>query len=511
MATVALPNNVEAERTVLGSMLMDPDAAAVGIASLSDASFSGAEKRNLIVFQAMEELAKRKQLIDIPGVTNELINLKTIEDAGGSDYLLDLVNSAISPDNIDHYIKIVKDQAVLRDFLLKMNEIQDSYKNGNMADIGEFVASSSQALEDIASKRTVGEFKDSATIAQAVQTQIIQESKRTNRGLTGVDTGFPRLNQYTHGWQKGDLVVIAARPSVGKTAFALNLLVNGSRYRDQPVAFFSCEMGADQIMKRLISSDALVNAEDIQTGNLLEKDLEKIDHSVKRLSNTKIYIDDTANPMLGDLMAKARKLKAAHPDLAMVVIDYLNLITTETHYDSRANEVSQITRSLKELARSLKMPIIALAQLNRDVEQNEGRVPMLSNLKESGSIEQDADMVLLMYRADYYRNLGIADNQGSKGKNFANNSYTQQLEQNVQAQKANAGKDPNSVSVVTFSVAKNRNGRTGAVTLLFEKAHSRFNSPSLEMEKAEAKKNGVSFDDFEEEDATNRTPARDEP
>jgi replicative DNA helicase len=499
MATITLPSNVEAERTVLGSMLMDSDAAAVGIASLTKESFSGVDKRNVLVFSAIEELAKQKQNIDTASVGNQLINLKTIDDAGGSDYLLELVNSAISPDNIDYYIKIVKDQAVLREFLKKMQDIQDAYRNGSAADIGEFLAGSAQSLDEISSKRTVGEFKDSKTVAEAVQMQIIAESKRSNRGLTGIDTGYPRLNQYTHGWQKGDLVVVAARPSVGKTAFALNLVVNAAKYRDQPVAFFSCEMGAEQIMKRLISSDSLVDAENIQTGFLLEKDLEKIDRAVKRLSGTKIYIDDTANPMLGDLLAKARKLKAAHPDLAMICIDYLNLITTENHYDSRANEVSQITRCLKELARSLKIPVIALAQLNRDVEQNEGRVPMLSNLKESGSIEQDADIVLLMYRNDYYKNLGISDN---KPKGFANNNYTQTLEQNVEAQKvAKGGKDPNSVSVVTFSVAKNRNGRTGVITLLFEKAHSRFTAPTLELEKVEAKKNGISLDEFDDTNA----------
>ncbi|MCH3909382.1 MAG: replicative DNA helicase [Bacilli bacterium] len=497
MAKITLPSNVEAERSVLGSMLMDPNAAAVGTVTLTEESFSGVDKRNVLVFKAMKELADHKEIIDSTSVINELTILKTIDDAGGADYIFELVSSTISPDQIDHYIKIVRDQAVLRDFLIELQNIQDSYANGGVSDISEFIASSSQKLEDIASKRQVGEFKDSSEVAKAVQLQIMSESNRGNRGLTGVDTGYPRLNQYTHGWQKGDLVIIAARPSVGKTAFALNLLVNGARYRDKPVAFFSCEMGAEQIMKRLISSDSLVNSESIQTGLLGEKDLEKIDRSVKRLSNTKIYIDDTANPMLGDLIAKARKLKAAHPDLAMIVIDYLNLISTESHFDSRANEVSLITKSLKELARSLLVPVIALTQLNRSVEQNVGRIPMLSNLKESGSIEQDADMVLLMYRKDYYKDIGVAD---EKPQGFAKNGYTQQLEENVEAQRAKVGKDPNSVSVVTFSVAKNRNGRTGSITLLFEKAHSRFTSPSLELEQIEAKKNGVNLEDFDEAD-----------
>lgn len=328
MASITLPSNVEAERSVLGSMLLDPNAAAVGIASLTEESFSGSDKRNILVFHAMSELSQRKEPIEAQGVINELKILKTLDDAGGADYIFELVNSQISPDQIDHYIKIVKDQAVLREFLLKLQDIQNQYASGNVPDIGEFIATGSQQLEEIASKRQVGEFKDSATVAAIVKEQIMSESKRSNRGLTGVDTGYPRLNQYTHGWQKGDLVVIAARPSVGKTAFALNLLVNAARYRDKPVAFFSCEMGADQIMKRMLSSDSLVNSEAIQTGMLQERDLERIDASCKHLANTKIFIDDTANPMLGDLLAKSRKLKAAQPDLALIVIDYLNLIST---------------------------------------------------------------------------------------------------------------------------------------------------------------------------------------
>lgn len=487
---ISLPSNVEAERSVLGAMLLSSDAAAVALSSLTDTSFSGADKRNLLIFKAMEELSSRKEPIDAQTVTNELINLKILDDAGGPEYLLELLNSPINPDNIDHYISIIKDQAVLRDFLLKMHEIEDAYANGNVPDIGDFVAKGSQDLEDIASKRTVGDFKDAAVISETVRRQIENESNRSNRGLTGVDTGYQRLNKFTHGWQKGDFIVIAARPSVGKTAFALNLALNATLYKDKPVAFFSCEMAADQIMKRLISCISLVNSENIQTGDLTQKDFEKISNAIDEIKHTKLYFDDTSNPMLGDLLAKARKLKAAQPDLSLIVIDYLNIITTEAHYDSRAQEVSQITRSLKELARSLKIPVIALAQLNRDVDQNEGHVPMLSNLKESGSIEQDADIVLMMYRQDYYANQGAPV---AKAHGFANNQYSNNLSAQVQSQ-GKPGQDTNGVSVVNIQVAKNRNGRTGVMTLLFSKNYSRFDTPSLDMEQGAAKANGEPFD-----------------
>jgi replicative DNA helicase len=490
--TIVLPSNVEAERSVLGAMLLDPNAAAVALASLSEASFSGVDKRNILVFRAMQELASRKTPIDAETVTNELIIMKTLEDAGGPEYLLELGNSPISPDNIDHYINIVRDQSVLRDFLLKMQEIQDAYAAGDVHDIGEFLAGSNAALDEIASHRTVADFKKADVISEAVRTQIQNISNRANRGLTGVDTGYLRLNKFTHGWQKGDFIAVAARPSVGKTAFALNLALHATNHKDKPVAFFSCEMGADQIMKRLIASVAHVNSENIQTGDLTQKDLEKVSSAIDAIRHTKLYIDDTANPLLGDVIAKTRKLKAAEPDLALVIIDYLNLIVTEQHYESRAQEVGQITRSLKELARNLHIPVIALAQLNRDVDQNEGHVPMLSNLKESGSIEQDADIALLMYRDDYYTSTG----QGQpKLKGFANNDYSKNLASQVQAAQAQGAGKASDISVVTFSLAKNRNGRTGIFSLLFSKSYSLFDNPSEEMEQTQKKLAGLPTDE----------------
>ncbi len=497
MAKIVLPSNVEAERCVLGSILMDPSAASTALSALTEDVFSDVDKRNLLVYKAMEILSSHNASIDVQSVADTLNNLKTYDDAGGSEYLMELIQSTISPDNVDHYVKIIKDQAVLREYLLQIQAIQDSYAKGDVPDIGEFLATATNSLQEIASKRSVGEFKDAKTIATAVEMQIQKEANGDNRGLTGLDTGYKRLNKYTHGWQKSDLIIIAARPSVGKTAFALNLAVNAARYKDKPVAVFSCEMPSDQVMKRLIANFSLVKLEKIQTGPLDEKELGKVSSAVNTLSNTKLYIDDTPNPKLGDLVSKAMKLQdklqSEHSDLAMIVIDYLNLIGTEGNYDSRANEVSVITKTLKQLARQMKIPIIALAQLNRDVEQNDGRIPMLSNLKESGSIEQDADIVLLMYRSDYYKNLGIGDNKGQTGHKFGKDQYTQQLEQQVQQQSQQAGKDTG-ISVVSISVAKNRNGRTGVITLLFDKNLQRFDTPSFSLEQEEAKKNGVVLD-----------------
>jgi replicative DNA helicase len=485
--TISLPNNLEAERSVLGAMLIDEDAASIALASLTEESFSGADMKNKLVFRAMKELGDRKMAIDPQTVNDELINMKLNEDAGCPDYLLDLVNSSINPNNVDHYISIVRDQAVLRDYLLQMETIKKSYAEGEVTDIGDFITSSTQALDNIASKRTVGDFKTSEVIATLVSHQIDQERSRTNKHLTGVDTGYERLNKFTHGWQKGDLIVIGARPGMGKTAFGINLAYNAVIHDKKPVAFFSCEMDASLIMKRLCSAVSLVNSENIQTGELTPNDVLKVNSALGQIGQTPIYFDDSPNPMLGDVLAKSRKLKAAHPDLCLIIIDYLNIIGIEARVDSRAQAIGVITKSLKELARSLHVPVIVLAQLNRNVEDNENCKPMLSNLKESGSIEQDADMILLMYRADYYKGMGKKQGKQPYGKH---NDYTNEMQNQVDAAKA-AGNDNGNVSVTCISLAKNRNGRTGEITLIFSKNYSRFDNPSPELESEQARLNGM--------------------
>lgn len=489
---ISLPSNVEAERSVLGAMLLSPDACSLALASLTEESFSNVDPRNKLVFRAMKELADHNESIDAQTVNNQLTNMKLASDAGSPDYLLDLINSSITPSNVDHYVNIVKDQSVLRDFILGMEEVKDSYAKGEVSDIGDFIASSAQKLDDIASKRSVGGFLDSPTVVTMVSKQIEMEKNRANKRLTGVDTGYITLNKYTHGWQKGSLNIIAARPSVGKTAFAINLAYNAASHEKKTVAFFSCEMPCEQIMKRLCSSVSMVNLENIQTGDLYGNESVKITSALEQIKNTKIYFDDTPNQMLGDIVAKSRKLQAAHPDLCAIFIDYLNLITTGTSasFDSRAQEVSLITRTLKELARSLNLPIIALAQLNRDVDKTDQKIPSLSNLKESGSIEQDADMVLLMYRKDYYTSMGQSVNAKEKGYG-APSEFTKNIQTQVDNAKA-MGKDSGNISTVQILLAKNRNGRTGQITLLFSKNYQRFDNPSPEMEKSEARINGVS-------------------
>lgn len=474
MARITLPSNVEAERSVLGSMLLSESAARIALAGLTVNSFSDVDPRNKIIFDAMVSLKDQQEMIDSQTVMNELFNRNLFDAAGGSSYITDLMNDVINPENVEHYVRIVRDQQVLRDFLIEMQKIQNDYAEGNVSNVGDFLTASQQSLTNIASKRSVGDFRTGHEIAEEVKLIIEAESKRTNKNLTGVDTGFRTLNNYTHGWQPGDLIILAARPSVGKTAFALNLALNAAQYKNEPVAIFSGEMDSSLIMKRMLSC---VGRVPLGTGvTLTERQMGMVAAAVSEIGRMNLYIDDRPNPKLGDIIAKSIKLKSKEPKLCAIFIDYINIIKTEKKFDSRSLEIAEITSSLKELARTLKIPVIALAQINRKADDNESGVPSMSNLKESGSIEQDADIIMLMYRRDYY------DNQGKRAFK-SNNQYEQKAnDQLEEAKKAGQNKDG---SVTNINIAKNRNGSTGKVTLMFSKDIQRFDNLSLESEEEE--------------------------
>ena len=474
---VSLPSNVEAERVVLGSCLIDPNAAELALASLQAKEFSGADERNPLIFEAIVKLYENDMPIDPQTVINMLVNLKYEKASGGNAYIYELINGVINPDNVEFYINMVQEQSLLRELLLKTDEIQKKYAKG-VANIGEFIVHSNDEISQIAQKRNVKHMQTAAEVAKIVD-ENIAKSIENDRGMLGVSTGYRKLDQYTHGWQKGDMIILAARPSVGKTALGMNLAFNAAQRDKVPVAFFSLEMSAPKIMERLIASRCYVSNDKIQTGRLSSQDRVKVAAAIKEISQTKIFFDDTPNSRLGDIVAKAQRLKNSHPDLGLIVIDYLGRIRYFDKADAsaRQQEVSYISGELKTLARTLNVPVLVLCQLNRNAESNDNKVPSLSNLRESGSIEQDADIVMLMYREDYYTALG----QTAKSKSWAKDKGPE----------ANAPKPPLSeaerekngdLSEVKVNVAKNRNGQVGTVPLFFQKAFSRFDDPSPEYE-----------------------------
>lgn len=498
MATVALPCNVEAERSVLGAMLCDSSAAEVGIESLEETDFSEADKRNRYIFRAMKELHQRHSPIDPQMVNGQLVNMHLEDLAGGLPYLSELVDAVINPDNIDLYIEMVHEQSVLRQLLLKTAEIQEEYAKG-VSNVGDFISASNDAITLISQKRSVQGMKKASEVASSVRSEIEKKAEsKDNKGVTGLATGYGVLDEYTHGWQKGDLIILAARPSVGKTAFGLNLAYLAAFHSKVPVGFFSLEMASDRVMERLIASRSCVSNEKIQTGGFLgTKEKAKIDAAIQEISLTDLYFDDTPNCKLGELVSKATKLKKQHPDLGLIVIDYLGRIRYSDKVDmaNHQQEVGYISGALKSLARQLNVPVLCLAQLNRSVENNDDKRPTLANLRDSGSIEQDADICMLMYREDYYTSQGIS----------VKNKYQRRMQgQNPEKPADPApeeGKPKHSdTSKTTIIVAKNRNGKTGSFELVFQRDISRFTEPSNEYQEKQAEmyqSADMGFSDFE--------------
>lgn len=491
MASFLLPSNVEAERTALSCILLSPDAATVALSSLEPSDFSGVDPRNPIIFEAMLALYRAHRPIDVNTLIDELIAQKK-DQAVPTSYLYELINAFVMPENVDYYIEMVHEQAVLRELLLKMKDIQEAYAKG-VPNIGDFILESNDSLTRIAQKRTVQGMRQAGEIATIVSNKLAEKSKTDSRGLIGVPSGYKKLDQMTHGWQKGDLIILAARPSVGKTALGMNFVYNAALYGKVPVAFFSLEMSAEKVMERLIASRSSVRGDDIQTGqHIYGQDIVKINSAVKEISEKEIYIDDTPNSKLGDIVSKSVKLKSQHPDLGLIVIDYLGKIriSDKASLEARQQEVSLVCGELKNLARRLNVPVICLAQLNRDVEKTESKVPTLSHLRESGSIEQDADIVMLLHRPDYYTALGQSASLKKK-----------KVEQSEEEQEEKPKQDKvKEVQEVEVYVAKNRNGSCGKVNLIFELPFSRFNQPSTDYEEKSAKIRSGNFEGFGDDD-----------
>ncbi|MFA5481363.1 MAG: replicative DNA helicase [Bacilli bacterium] len=479
-----LPNNKDAEKAVLGAMLLSPQAVVDSLGSLDESEIYEGNYANLAVFRAMKLLDEKHIPIDVQTITEELINSKELDAIGGTDYLLELSQSAISLSNLEFYIKIIKDQAVLRHLLLAMRGIDADYQNEEIDDINDFVANAELRIKKVTEKRRVSTFIASDELANRVRHSINQQARATNdEGVTGVNTGYTRLNQITHGFQKEQLIIMAARPGVGKTALALNIAFNVSAKSNVPVAIFSLEMSSDSLAKRLVANRACVDLDHITTGYLNKNERLSIEEAINAISKSTIFIDDTPGIKLNDIIAKSRKLKSTQGDLGLIIVDYIGLINSGAKkFESRQQEVSDISRSLKDLSRELQVPVIAVSQLSREVEKRENKRPQLSDLRESGSIEQDADLVILLYRGDYYENL-MGKAATHRPSRFGSEPEQQGKSKEEQRRELDASL-PGDVSTVEAIIAKNRNGKTGKVYLHFFKSYGRFDNPTKEYEEA---------------------------
>lgn len=482
-----LPKNIEAEKATLGAMLTSRSVKDQALAELNLTDFYSEIHQK--IFEAIFNLNDKGVKVDIQTVTQELTNLKALEVVGGVDYLYELTQSFLLPENAGEYIAMIKENANLRDLLVAFNEIENDYLKKDIDSYTSFVGAAQRKIDKIAEKRRISNFKSSRDVVETVEKKILDLSERTGEGdLTGVDTGFKWLNYYTNGLQPENLIIVAGRTGLGKTAFALNLLLNAAK-SGVPVGIFEMEMSSLTLYSRLVANEADVKGRRILNGQIRGREVIKVKEALDRLAALKIYVDESSAVSIYDLVAKARKLKAEEPDLGLLVVDYLGLIASDAkqnkkRFDSRSLEIQEYTRTLHELARELKIPIIVLCQLNRKVEdRGEGGTPKLSDLRESGSIEQDAEIVFLLHSPDYGKNeISEANKKANQPKTTAANMsgesrralMDEAIKRTFKENRGEEGKDED-VTTMNVIIAKNRNGESGkTVKLLFEKEYSRF-------------------------------------
>ena len=392
-----MPKDIEAERALIASMLINRDAFEKASELLVREDFYN--KQNGIVFEAMVELDEQNRELDPVTLQNRLREKGMPPEVLSLDFLRDLSGDAYSTYHYVDYCTIIKEKALLRQ-LIRTNEsiANDCYQSGG--DINGILEDAEKRIFDLVQKRNTGEYVPMRRIVANVMDQIEKASKMDGN-LTGVPSGFLDLDYKTAGFQKSDLILIAARPSMGKTAFVLNVAEYACLKSEVPLAIFSLEMTKEQLVNRLLAMEAKVDAQKMRTGNLTDEDWASLIESGGELGMSKMIIDDTPGITISELRSKCRKYKAEQ-DIGMVIIDYLQLMSGNGRTDSRQQEISEISRSLKSLARELNVPVIALSQLSRAVESRPDKRPMLSDLRESGAIEQDADVVMFIYRDEYY-------------------------------------------------------------------------------------------------------------
>ena len=441
-----LPYNENAEKVVLGAALMSERSAGYVMTSVVEDHFFLA--RHKVIFEAMRHLFDNRKPIDTTTLVDELLNTNKLNEIGGIEYLTILVDELIIEENIEFYINILKDKLLLRKILKTMEDLCQDWNENEVTDVADYLSTVENKITAITKDRRAEGFEKVDSILERVQKISIQDAKSTNE-LKGTPSGFKDLDRMTGGFQKGDLIILSARQSMGKTALALNFAINSiiKRNGKGTVAIFSVEMPKEQLMRRILSSQCQINSADLSRAIADESKADKIQAVFQRLSSYNLFIDDSSTIKLSDIQAKTRNLKKQHEDLQLVVVDYIGLVqANNSKGDNRQQEVAEISRGLKALARELEVPVICLAQLSRLVERRPDKRPMLSDLRESGAIEQDADLVIFIYRDEYY----------------------------AQKKESDSNEETNPVAEVL--IAKHRNGPTGKVNLLFTKEFGTFSN-----------------------------------
>ncbi|MDX1665929.1 MAG: replicative DNA helicase [Saprospiraceae bacterium] len=407
------PQAISLEEAVLGALMLDKDALAVVLDILNEESFYlDAHKQ---IYRAMLHLFERSRPVDLLTVTEELKKNGELEMVGGPHYLVELTNKVASSANIEYHARIISQKHVQRELIrLSTQIIRDAYED--TTDVFDLLDEAEQGLFSISEGNMRGSVQTMGSLASQALKQL-EELKKRDDGLTGIPTGFTPLDRLTSGWQSSDLIIIAARPGMGKTSFVLSLAKNAAMDFDKPVAIFSLEMSSLQLAQRLISMESEITSSKLRNGQLEDYEMQQLNLAIERIGEAPIFIDDTPSINIFELRAKARRMKMQHK-IELVIIDYLQLMSggSDNQRGNREQEISAISRSLKALAKDLEIPVIALSQLSRAVEVRGGtKRPQLSDLRESGAIEQDADIVSFIYRPEYYQIMEDEEGQSLKG------------------------------------------------------------------------------------------------
>ena len=433
-----MPQNLEAEMSVLGVAFINNEDVNKIVEEVTVDMFY--DERNKFIFNAIKSLHESKTPIDITTIKDELDKDKKLNTVG-LDYIADVIDSVVTSANLDFYIKIIKDYAIRRNLIDTATDIiNTTYEDEN---INVLLDRAEKNILNVVRARSVGSFMPIQEVLRNAQAKL-EELAKHKQMITGLETGFPDFDKITTGLHGGEMIILAARPGMGKTALALNMATFAASRTKKAVAIFNFEMSAEMLVNRMISATGQIDSYKLQTGNMLEKDWKRYNEALSQLSETNIYIEDNVSSTVQDIRAKCRRLANSENGLGLVVIDYLQLVNSgNKRVESRQVEVSEISRSIKTMALELDVPVIALAQLSRSAEKRESNQPMLADLRESGSLEQDADMVLFINRKDYYE----------KAKDFNNKIVPAEL-----------------------TIAKHRKGGLGTINLIFELNMSCFKS-----------------------------------
>ncbi len=434
------PQAIDVERYILGALLLDKEAVAVALEEIQETDFYRDSHR--FIFEAMVSLYKKNEPIDVITLNEELQRQNTLETIGGAAYLAELASLVPSAANIEFHISIVKEKAVLRRLIKSCTGILTEAYDSQVETEG-VLSRAQQEIFDILKAQKERSYQNINTILNDTFAEIERLHQLGHTGVIGVPSGFSVMDKMTAGFHPGDLVILAGRPSMGKTAFCLNLARNAAIDGQVAIGIFSLEMSDMQLVQRLLCSEAMIDAQRLRTGQLRENEWPKLSRMAGRLADSNIFIDDTAGLDIIRLSARARRM-ALEQNIGMLIIDYMQLMEAPKGFDNRQQEISFISRSLKGLAKQLNVPVIALSQLSRAVEQRPDKRPMLSDLRESGAIEQDADIVMFVYREEFY----IKDHSDPRFKEVENTAE--------------------------IIIGKHRNGPVGTVPLAFLKQYGKF-------------------------------------